>query len=160
MITKLEDIERAREFAITMLGDQTYARHLDAVANIVHRYGSFAMVLAYLHSVNVKRDLLKEHFGDVVCLNVEMLKDEPTAYQTHIKLSKAGTGYNTALVVKAADRLSHITTCDEEQLKIYKQEHSGFTVAVYRPGVAEEIWEQLNATFLGDRERLSTASGR
>jgi hypothetical protein len=53
-----------------------------------------------------------------------------------------------ALVVKTADRLIDVQTCylNEErgQLRKYRRDHREFRTAVFRPGIADDMWRELN----------------
>jgi (p)ppGpp synthase/HD superfamily hydrolase len=53
-----------------------------------------------------------------------------------------------ALLVKAADRLANMQSCitdnKERLLAIYRKEHLFFQKAAFRPGLCDELWDQLD----------------
>jgi len=60
-----------------------------------------------------------------------------------------------ALVVKAADRLANLRESSkpgsEKQLAKYRGEHPEFRKAVYRPGLCEPVWAEIDAAVGGAR---------
>ena len=156
--------DRARAFAIEAHGEQKYGvhpyvTHLDAVAGIVSRYGEQAEIIAYLHDVvedtDVEIDEIKAVFGKQVSEAVSVLTDEPGANRkerktkTYAKMSRVSGQAEIALIVKAADRLANFRNCIEEEneklLAMYKDEFEMFRNAAYRPGICEELWDELDA---------------
>ena len=89
------------------------------------------------------------------------------------RLAAAGEAHHDALVVKVADRLANVAAChaseeaalvaalnadpreppkvnpdlarSRNKLARYRQEHPAFRRAAYRPGLCDDLWEQLDA---------------
>ena len=159
----------ARDFAIAAHGDQRYgvnpySVHLDAVTEIVSPYGEDAQVIAYLHDVvedtPVKIDVIREQFGDKIAACVSLLTDEPGVNRkerkarTNAKLQAVSTEMNLALVVKAADRLANLRasaeSSDASKLQMYRREHAPFREAVFRPGLCDELWNEMDRLVQAD----------
>jgi (p)ppGpp synthase/HD superfamily hydrolase len=153
----------ARTFAIAAHGKQQYGNHpyvvhLDAVAAIAAAYGEMAQTVAYLHDVvedtPITLEEVRTHFGELVAGCVALLTDEAGATRkerkakTYAKLAKVYGSLQLALIVKAADRLANVQACiaDNKQdlLAVYRAEHVIFRPAAYRPGLCDEIWQQLD----------------
>ncbi len=52
-----------------------------------------------------------------------------------------------ALVVKTCDRLANVIASSEHspiRFEQYQREHGGFRVAVYRPGLCDNLWQELD----------------
>ncbi len=159
-------INKAREFSILHHGDQRYgvhpySVHLDAVASIASAYGESAEVVAYLHDVvedtQVSTADIETIFGSLVADCVAILTDEPgenrkeRKTKTYQKMAAVTGKAELALVVKAADRLANVRACivDKNQrlLDIYKSEHKVFSQSVYRKGLCEPLWMELNESW-------------
>ncbi len=162
-----EFVARAREWAIEKHGDQKYGKgpdakpyayHLGAVAEIAAPYGEMAQVVAWLHDViedtSTSEAEVRVEFGDRIAKLVKFLTDEPgedrpaRKAKTNAKLA-AVTGDDTlALVVKAADRLANLRESSkpgsEKQLAKYRGEHPDFRKAVYRPGLCDPLWREID----------------
>jgi len=155
--------ERAREFAIAAHGEQkygghSYSVHLDAVAEIATEYGELAIVLAYLHDVVEDTDVtlndIDKEFGEFVSICVALLTDEPgrnrkeRKAKTYEKLAKVNGDTELALVVKTADRLANMRSCLAEQnrglLSMYQKEHAVFKRSVFRDGLCNKFWSELD----------------
>jgi len=154
----------AREFAIKahgkqMYGEKPYIAHLDAVAEILKRYGDNAITIGYLHDVledteTTKEDIAQE-FGIFIAECVALITDEhgenrkERKAKTYKKLATIGAEYSIALVVKTADRLANVSSCYAEKnwslLKMYQKESVEFKLAVYRLGLCDELWQKLQA---------------
>lgn len=153
----------ARTFAIAAHGSQQYGNHpyvvhLDAVAAIAANYGETAQTVAYLHDVvedtPVSLAEVRAHFGELIACCVAPLTDEAGATRkerkakTYAKLATVNGELALALIVKAADRLANVQACiaDNKQdlLSVYRAEHVIFRPAAYRPGLCDEIWQQLD----------------
>jgi (p)ppGpp synthase/HD superfamily hydrolase len=164
--------ERARSFAIAAhgeqkYGDKPYVSHLDAVADLVARYGEEAVVVAYLHDTvedtSATIEDIESIFGVRVAACVRLLTDEAGATRqerkakTHAKLAATGSEAETALIVKAADRLANVRACcagpRQDLLKVYRSEHQAFRLAVYREQLCDPIWQELDS-LIGHREGL------
>lgn len=153
----------ARTFALNAPGSQKYGTqpyvvHLDAVAAIAATYGEAAQTVAYLHDVvedtPVSLEEVRIHFGELVEGCVALLTDEAGATRkerkakTYAKLTSVSGPLQLALIVKVADRLANVQACiaDDKQdlLAVYHAEHVIFRPAAYRPGLCDEIWQQLD----------------
>ncbi len=154
---------RARSFALKhhgkqKYGEQPYSVHLDAVAGLVQQYGETAVVIAYLHDVVedtvVTLVEIEKTFGTLIADCVAILTDEPgedrqgRKKKTYRKMAQVQGETEVALLVKAADRLANMRACiadnQERLLAIYKKEYPFFQKAAFRPGLCDEIWEQLD----------------
>jgi (p)ppGpp synthase/HD superfamily hydrolase len=154
---------QARLFALKHHGEQKYGKHpyivhLDAVAEFVRQYGETAVVIAYLHDVvedtYVTLGEIKEVFGTLIADCVAVVTDESgkdrqeRKEKTYRKMAQVRGETEIALQVKAADRLANMQACiadnKERLLAVYRKEHPFFQKAVYRPGLCDEIWEQLD----------------
>lgn len=158
-----QKIEKARKFAIDAHGDQKYGElpyhvHLDAVAEIASEYGETAQIIAYLHDVAedtpVQLNDIESEFGKFVAECVAILSDEPGANRkdrkrkTYSKMANVSGELETALIVKAADRLANMRACvsdnNHKLLKMYKEEHEVFEKSVRRESLCENIWYEIN----------------
>jgi (p)ppGpp synthase/HD superfamily hydrolase len=162
-------LQRAREFAIVAHGDQKYGNdrpysfHLDAVVKLLEPYGEEAQVLGYLHDIiedaRVDAQTLENEFGVLVATRVALLTDEPgesrqvRKRKTYERLKKVTGEGELSLVVLAADRLANIQACiadgtdGKKKLAMYRGERSAFKSAVYRPGLCDELWHTIDATW-------------
>jgi guanosine-3',5'-bis(diphosphate) 3'-pyrophosphohydrolase len=147
-----------REFAIQAHGSQRYGNepysvHLDAVAALA---GPDHEAVAYLHDVledtTVAAAEVERHFGPHVRACVELLTDPAGANRRerkrllHARLRAVGPEHHAALVVKAADRLANVRASASDSpdlLAMYRGEHEEFRAAVYRPGLCEHLWQEL-----------------
>lgn len=155
--------EKAREFAIARHGDQKYGElpysvHLDEVAHIASGYGVDATVIAYLHDVVEDTETtvseIESLFGDLVSRCVAILTDEAGANRkerkarTYEKMRQVSGELELALIVKAADRLANLRQCvshnNDRLLRMYRNEHGAFRQAVYRPGICEPVWREID----------------
>lgn len=160
---------KAREFAILnhknqKYGDRPYSFHLDAVAKIAESYGNIAVVISYLHDVvedtNISLSVIDKEFGKFVSDCVHILTDEAgndraeRKSKTYAKMAKVTGGLELALVVKACDRLANIRACIAdgylEKLAMYKSEFPAFRESVFREGICDDVWIEL--------ERINNAS--
>ena len=155
-------IDKARQFALhahgdQRYGDQPYAVHLDAVAAVPDHYGETAQVIGLLHDViedtSVTYETVRAQFGEYIADCVAVLTDEPGGtrserkLKTNQKMLQTAGSLELALIVKAADRLANVraclNNCDERRLKMYRDEHQQFRNAVYREGLCDEFWDDL-----------------
>jgi guanosine-3',5'-bis(diphosphate) 3'-pyrophosphohydrolase len=153
---------KARQFAIDahdnqMYGNHPYSHHLDAVALIAKKYGETAETVAYLHDVvedtEIRLEEIKNHFGVLVAKCVAILTDEPgenrkeRKTKTYAKMAEVKGEETLALLVKAADRLANlrasISDNNQKLIDMYKSEYATFRSSVYRQGLCEEIWTEL-----------------
>lgn len=152
-----------RKFALKAHGTQLYgefpySKHLDDVARIVAPFGSECVRLAYLHDVkedaDVTIEIIKELFGDHTGNSIALLSDEEGASRkirktlTYTKMKLATEEFNDALIVKVADRLANVISCIETEnfslLKMYQKEHDLFKDSVFRPGLCDNLWTNLD----------------
>jgi hypothetical protein len=151
----------ARAFALAAHGDQRYgslpySHHLDAVAALLAPYGEQAQVVGYLHDTVEDTETMvteiRDRFGPEIAECVSLVTDEHGANRrerkakTNAKL--AATSNQTALIVKAADRLANlqasVQTQANDKLQMYRREHDAFRQAVYRSGLCDELWDQID----------------
>lgn len=140
--------------------------HLDEVAATVAQYmpdgdDDDFQDAAYLHDVvedtPVTRSFVEEMFGVTVATAVEFLTDpeapnrKERKRKLHDRLSRLDANrrpYRLALAVKAADRLSNVKRCVEEDngrlLQMYAKEHPDFRAAVHRDGLCDNLWKELD----------------
>lgn len=155
-------VSRAREFALAAHADQRYgphpySHHLDAVVRILEPFGETAQIVGYLHDVledtAVPFDRLAREFGATVAEMVRYVTDEPGTDRpqrkrlTHDKLARCNVP--ASLIVKAADRLANLRMCVDseriDKLSMYRSEHPDFRQAVYRPGLCDSIWSEIDS---------------
>ncbi len=156
--------QKARDCALLHHGDQQYGHqpyvaHLDAVAALLEAYGDVAVVIAYLHDVVEDTDVtmtdVEVEFGNFVASCVAILTDEPGVDRkerksgTYAKMAGVSGGLELALVVKAADRLANVRACVADKnvrlLGVYRSEHEVFRRSVYREGLCDELWGELDS---------------
>jgi hypothetical protein len=156
--------ELARAFAIAAHADQKYGGrpysfHLDAVAELAAPYGEDAVVIAYLHDTAEDTPVtlaeIESKFGAKIAACVALLTDEPGANRkerkskTYAKLAAVEGPNETALLVKAADRLANVRACVQDRKKdlwlLYQSEHAAFKSSAYRPGQCEPLWTELDS---------------
>ena len=160
-----ELVSRARAWAIEkhgkqMYGTHPYAYHLAAVANLAAPYGELAEAVAWLHDT-IEDAFVNEAdvaavFGDRVARLVKFVTDEPgetraiRKARTNEKLHGIKRSDETALIVKAADRLANLRASaapgpkSEEMLAKYRGEHPAFREAAYREGLCEPLWKEID----------------
>lgn len=158
-----ESVKKARTFALTahsdhLCGSMPYSYYLDQVAEIAEIYGETAVVVAYLHDI-VERTTIKESdvlsiFGSEVSMLVGILADESghtlaeIKLKNYIKMKNVSKDGDLALVIKAASRLTNVrmSTANRgfDTLKAYRSDHFSLRSAVYRPGLCEEIWSEID----------------
>ncbi|MBU2710502.1 HD domain-containing protein [Zooshikella harenae] len=156
-------IDKARRFALEKHGSQTYgdkpySYHLDKVVELLAPYGEIAQTIGYLHDVvedtDVTLDELAREFNQFIADAVGVLTDQAGANRREKKLKTYTLMENVtgelqvALVVKAADRLANLQTCIKynryDKLKMYLEEHEHFKTAAFRPGLSDDLWQQIN----------------
>lgn len=138
-------------------GDEPYVVHLDAVADLLTPYGDEARTIGYLHDVledtETTFEEIRDRFGDHVAQCVMLVTDEAginrkaRKARTNAKLASIDEEYQTALIVKAADRLANLRQSAREttgsKLSMYRHEHDAFRNAVFRPGLCDEFWNEM-----------------
>lgn len=159
-------IHKARSFAICAHANQKYGYkpylfHLDAVAELVRPSGEDAEVVAYLHDTVEDTDItiqeIEVEFGINIAACVSLVTDElghnrkERKDKTYAKLSKVIGPTELALVVKSADRLANVRASIEDKkqelLEMYREEHPAFRGAVYRIGLCEALWVELDSSL-------------
>ena len=167
----LSKVSTVRRFAMRGHGDQMYGfrpyvYHLDQVDDLVKPYGLEARIVAYLHDLledsEIRPRQIYLEFGQFVLECCELLKDPDGDTRVerkrllHERLSKVGPSHHLALVVKVGDRLANVRACvadsRNDKLEMYRLEHAEFRAAVYRPGLCDPLWRQLNAIMLASSE--------
>ena len=164
-------VYHARRFAMAAHGDQKYGdkpyvSHLDDVAALLQPYGEELMILAYLHdfiedTAGTKADVAQVFSADMAIL-VDLISDEDgknrkeRKAKTHAKLAAIDATDQLrvkVLIAKVADRLGNVLRCvldgNDGLLSMYRKEHPAFREAVYRDGVAPELWERVDALIAG-----------
>jgi (p)ppGpp synthase/HD superfamily hydrolase len=175
-----EAVSQARKFAVEAhggqrYGDQPYVAHLDAVADLLSPFGETAQVIGYLHDVvedtDVPLSVLKERFGDRVAACVALVTDERGANRrerkakTNAKLSAVAGENSLALVTKAADRLANLRASarggSDSKLGMYRGEHPAFHAAAFRPGLCDQLWDEMDRILGGEQnaERVTAPDG-
>ena len=158
-------VSAARDFAARAHGAQLYgglpfASHLDEVAVAVRELGDVHQTVAYLHHVlegtTTTLEQVEATFGRLVAGCVGLLTDPAATDRkersrlAYGKLAPiaADDERAIALVIETADRLVDVQTCylDEErgQLRKYRRDYREFRAAGFRPGLADELWRELN----------------
>jgi (p)ppGpp synthase/HD superfamily hydrolase len=167
-------VNRARDFAVQAHGDQQYGSHpyvyhLEQVVHLLKPFGTVAQVIGFLHDVvedaETPVERIAEEFGDLVGDCVKLLTDSPEGTReekkarSHAKLAKVPVEHETrlALMVKAADRLANLRHCAQgmkdgdpvaaKKMGMYRKEHPAFREAVYRIGLCEDLWEEMEDIF-------------
>jgi (p)ppGpp synthase/HD superfamily hydrolase len=159
-------VAQARVFAVAAhgeqrYGDQPYSVHLDAVAATLAPFGEEAQVVGYLHDVvedtAVSLETIRAEFGERVAKLVSLVTDEPGANRrdrkarSNAKLAAVSGEDVLALVVKAADRLANLRAAAgggaESKLGMYRREHPDFRRAAYRPGLCDDLWQEIDAVI-------------
>jgi (p)ppGpp synthase/HD superfamily hydrolase len=164
----------AREFAVEAHGEQMYGEHPYSIHlfevvqislqicnrdGVLHR--SFVADVAWLHDVvedtDATVDELAEEFGRDRASAVALLTDpeggsrKEKKAELHRRLSTLDVSrvdHRAALLVKAADRLANARASNAEGkdrlVKMYRVEHPEFRAAVYRAGLCDELWAELD----------------
>ena len=143
-----------------MYGDLPYYVHLEAVSRLASPFGTNAMIVAQLHDVmedtGTGINELISDFGFVVADAVKYISDSQLPDRKSRKeeingrlsvLSPDEESARIALIVKACDRLANVRaslSCKENYYEQYQMEHADFRKAVYRQGLCEAIWWELD----------------
>ncbi|MCG3864553.1 MULTISPECIES: HD domain-containing protein [unclassified Photobacterium] len=142
-------------------GDYPYHVHLDTVAELARPYGTDAMIVAQLHDViedtDTSFDELADLFGFTIADAVNYVTDvklEDRAKrkleinQRLLSLDPAEDAARLALIVKTCDRLANVQSSSNNSRRhflMYQAEHDAFKHAVYRAGLCDPLWQQLDA---------------
>ncbi len=161
--------EKARELAIASHGDQPYgdkpyAHHLQAVVDVLTRFGASLddgataplLIAAWLHDsledTDLTREEVEQRFGPEVAELVWRVTDEPGATR---KERKPATYRKTresdrAITLKLADRIANIESSLESNsglLRMYRREYDEFKSALEPASTSElsrSMWAHLH----------------
>ncbi|WP_299013304.1 HD domain-containing protein [uncultured Photobacterium sp.] len=143
-----------------LYGDVPYYVHLEAVSRLASPFGTDAMIAAQLHDVLEDTETTVEEiaadFGYMIADAVGYMTDgklkDRLERKTHVNLRLSSLDISEeagriALIVKACDRLANVRASlhsPEKYFSMYQQEHPAFRQAVYRKGLCEAIWWELD----------------
>ena len=143
-----------------MYGSLPYYIHLEAVSRLASPFGTDAMIVAQLHDVvedtQTSVEELAADFGYVIADAVAYMTDgkqkdrysrKADINQRLASLDVTEEAGRIALIVKACDRLANVRASlrsPEHYFERYQQEHPHFREAVYRRGLCEAIWWELD----------------
>jgi (p)ppGpp synthase/HD superfamily hydrolase len=104
-------------------------------------------------------DELRNLFGQYITSAVFLITDMEGKNRKEKKrnmyknLDHWGDRYPEALIVKAADRLANLRESavdpDNSKLKMYRKEHAEFRKTVYRKGLVDKIWDEIEQIIKG-----------
>lgn len=165
-------LEKVLKFAIKHHGDQLYGTlpysfHLMQVFEICKQYGIIAQIIAILHDVKedtavTDKEILelissleeipagKEQFilDAIYYISDEKGKNRKERKQkTNEKLSKIQEDFFVVLIVKVADRLcntKHSIESKSTLFEMYQREYPEFKKAVFREGLCDLLWLELD----------------
>jgi (p)ppGpp synthase/HD superfamily hydrolase len=158
-MTVLADPEAALAWAKELhgdqrYGDQPYETHLQAVADVLRRFGHGErpelIAAAYLHDAiedqEVTRAEIAERFGNQVAAIVDAVSDPLGAERADRKAAAYPRirALDDAVRVKLADRIANVEA-GGPMVELYRSEQEGFREAVRKAGVADEMWERLES---------------
>lgn len=149
-------------------GEFPYFYHLNDVEKLAEPFGINAMIVAQLHDVledtTTSIDELSTDFGEMITLSVRYLTDPVVGDRASKKkeinqrlqtLNESEDAAKLALIVKACDRLANVNASRRfcpEKFTLYQHEHAAFRQAVYRVGLCEMIWWELDMIIeMGDK---------
>lgn len=103
----------------------------------------------------VSLETLGTEFGERVARLVSLVTDEPGANRrerkarSNAKLAAVPAEDALTLVVKAADRLANLRASAaggaDSKLGMYRREHPEFRQAVFRSGLCDDLWRDIEA---------------
>ncbi|HIF9429473.1 TPA: phosphohydrolase [Photobacterium damselae] len=156
---KARTLARARHKE-QMYGDVPYFFHLEAVSRLATPFGTDAMIIAQLHDViedtSTTVEELIADFGFTIADAVNYMSDgkleDRCARKNEINkcfsgLDETEEAARLALIVKACDRLANVRASkynSQRHYQMYKSEYAEFRQAVYRQGLCEAIWWELD----------------
>lgn len=156
---KARTLARAKH-AGQMYGDIPYYIHLEDVSRLACPFGTDAMIIAQLHDVVEDTETtigeLVADFGFIVADAVSYISDskcsdrEDRKAEQNTRLASLNIieeSARLALIVKACDRLANVRASlrgNSKYYQLYQQEHPDFKRAVYRHGLCEAIWWELD----------------
>lgn len=159
-IINTQDIIKARDFAIKahwgqMYGSLPYIDHLDSVALICKKYKlpEYVQVAAYLHDIvedtHVSANQISLNFGYDVATLVYAVTDAEGKDRTERKEKTYPKilAHPYGVFLKLADRISNIECSlrskESTMIDKYLHEHKAFFEKLYTPGIAQEMWDEL-----------------
>ena len=159
---------KAKEFATAAHGDQKYGAHpytyhLEMVAKICRRYNlpESVVAAAYLHDVVEDTDTHANTVCAVFGYEVATLVYAVTDGEGKNRKEKKAKAYPKILShpygvhLKLADRIANLSSCstakDVGLFEMYCKEAKGFEDALKTPGIAEEMWAELDNIY-GDHK--------
>lgn len=109
---------------------------------------------AWLHDVMEDHDVPKldliRYFGNYVADVVWRVSDEPgeTRHLRHLQTYPKIRGLRDAVFLKLCDRIANVeggvkNIIGGEKNAMYRQEHEGFSIALYTPGEFKPMWDHL-----------------
>jgi len=165
-------LEKVLKFAIKHHGNQLYGSlpysfHLTQVFDICKPYGIIAQILAILHDVKEDTHVTDEEILELlyslddipsgkeqfILESIHYISDEKgknrkeRKQKTNEKLSKIKEEFFVVLIVKVADRLcntKHSVESKSTLLEMYQREYTEFKKAVYREGLCDLLWIELD----------------
>jgi (p)ppGpp synthase/HD superfamily hydrolase len=133
-------------------GDQPYEVHLNAVADVLRRFGHgddpVLMSAAYLHDAvedqGVDPQQIAERFGGGVAAIVDAVSDPPGASRGAQKAAAYPRirALDEAVIVKLADRIANVEA-GGPKVAMYAREQAAFRGIVRSDGVGDELWAYL-----------------
>lgn len=146
---------------------EPYTAHLAAVVDLVRSVADpgsdpdFLDTVAWLHDVvedtKATEANVADEFGLAAAEAVSALSDPEGKNRKERKarlhsrlrgLDERLPVSRAVLLVKTADRLANMRAASEKNpklLKMYRKEHAAFRAAVWRPGLCDLLWEQIEA---------------
>lgn len=144
-----------------MYGDLPYYVHLETVSRLASPFGIDAMIIAQLHDVmedtETSVDEISVDFGFLIADAVQYMTDgklEDRAKrknEVNRRLALLNTNEDAArlaLIVKTCDRLANVRASKSKSRRhfdMYREEHPSFKQAVYRKGLCEALWWELDS---------------
>ena len=169
--------EEARQIAIAahadqLYGDKPYAYHLQAVVDILKRFGAKLedattaplLIAAWLHDsledTALTRAEVEQRFGGEVAELVWRVTDEPGATRKERKPAtyRKTRENETAIVLKLADRIANVEASLESGgrlLQMYRGEQAEFKLALQPSStskLAAEMWFHLDQLLAQEQE--------
>ena len=133
----------------------SYVEHLDDVAAICMQYElpEHVVCAAYLHDVvedtDVTANQVSSEFGYEVATLVYAVTDaegenrKERKEKTYPKILAHPYGVHLKLADRIANLRSSMKSKDPGMYKMYKGEHESFKHKLVTPGVAEDMWKEL-----------------
>ena len=140
-------------------GEPYFDIHVRTVAARCVRFGDEAVVVALLHDTvedtPVTLDEIAAAFGKRIADCVDLCTDPPgknrreRKAEAHRRLERAVAPHlSPGIVAKVADRLCNVAASvkhGDRRLEMYRREHAAFRASAFRPGLCDDLWEELEA---------------